>query len=448
MNKYLIEILKLRTSVTLPGFGALMIANSRTGKIVLNQLLKYDDKVLAKFISEKENIDLQEAQNRVSKFVKEIDAELAKGETYAIFKFGKLSKTENGSIVFEMDESMKKTQASPIISKTVKKEEVAKKEVSKPKVKQEEIPKNVYTPLAEPKVEKITKKIATKVEKVVKKPTAKIAKKEDVKAEEVIEKSTTKTSKIKSVVVDKPVSKITKVTEVVVKETSKKVIGATDRIDVNPIVTGSKDAKKVEKSTKKMTIKEELKQKKIADKQWQKTQLGDKKEKKKRRIWPWILLLLLLGLAIGAYMFQDKVKELLGIDVKTEHHDGETAEEHASHIDSKENVLDVNENEIIDSLASEVIEDTTEVIQGEVIEEIVAVVQTSVNGSYHIIGGAFGEQSNAESFALKTGGTLLGRFNGMYQVAVKSYDTRSEANSALLSISSEYNGAWVLKYTK
>ena len=70
MNKYLIEILKLRTSLTLPGFGALMIANSKTGKIVLNQLLKYDDKVLAKFIAEKENIDLQKRRIRCQSSLK------------------------------------------------------------------------------------------------------------------------------------------------------------------------------------------------------------------------------------------------------------------------------------------------------------------------------------------------------------------------------------------
>ena len=158
MNKYLIEILKLRTSVTLPGFGALMIANSRTGKIVLNQLLKYDDKVLAKFIAEKENIELQEAQNMVSKFVKEIDLDLSKGETYDIFQFGKLSKTENGSILFEMDDSMKKEQATAIVSTpkpVVKVEEP--KEDSKTKDKpvaenKKEEPKAEVKPVDKPKV--------------------------------------------------------------------------------------------------------------------------------------------------------------------------------------------------------------------------------------------------------------------------------------------------------
>ena len=76
MNKYLIEILKIRTSVILPGLGGFMIANSKTGQIIINKHLKFDDGILAKFIAQKESIDKVEAKNMVSKFVREIEAEL------------------------------------------------------------------------------------------------------------------------------------------------------------------------------------------------------------------------------------------------------------------------------------------------------------------------------------------------------------------------------------
>ncbi len=62
MNKYLIELIKLQTSVILPGFGSLMIGNSKTGKIVFNPLLKFNDGALAKYIAQKEGIDQQNAQ--------------------------------------------------------------------------------------------------------------------------------------------------------------------------------------------------------------------------------------------------------------------------------------------------------------------------------------------------------------------------------------------------
>jgi len=440
MNKYLIEILKLRTSVTLPGFGALMIANSRTGKIVLNQLLKYDDKVLAKFIVEKENIDIQEAQNMVSKFIKEIDLDLSKGETYDIFNFGKLSKTENGSIVFEMDESMKKEQAvtpivplpkaekksveknetlttkvetKPVIKKEtpapkVEKKKVEKKEVVTPIVKEKEIPNNVYTPPLKPKTE------------TAKKPV-------DVKENKVVE-----STKV--------------VTKTVVKKTSDKK--EKDVAKVIPIVGENVDSKVITVKTEavSLTKKEKIKQEKEANKKWQDTKLGNDDDTKKRKIWPWILLLLLIGLGITIFLYQDKVKAMLGMTHEVEQVDTVNVEE------------PVVEKVIEDVVATEAVVDTltdeeyteAELVdenENEIIETIPA-VQSSINGSYHIVGGAFAEQANADAFALKVGGVVIGRFNGIYQVAIKSFDTKREANSAFSSISSEYDGAWLFKYPK
>ena len=86
MNKYLIELLKIQNTVILPGLGALMIANSKSGKVVFNPLLKFNDGALAKFISEKDGVDVQNAQNQVAKFVREVEAELAKGNSFDIFQ--------------------------------------------------------------------------------------------------------------------------------------------------------------------------------------------------------------------------------------------------------------------------------------------------------------------------------------------------------------------------
>ncbi|MDA7804158.1 hypothetical protein N8987_06245, partial [Crocinitomix sp.] len=92
MNKYLIEILKIQNSVILPGLGALMAPSQKTGKVVFNQHLKFNDGSLARFIVEKEGIDLQEAQNKVAKFIREIEAELGEGNSYDMFEFGKFIK--------------------------------------------------------------------------------------------------------------------------------------------------------------------------------------------------------------------------------------------------------------------------------------------------------------------------------------------------------------------
>jgi nucleoid DNA-binding protein len=394
MNKYLIEILKLRTSVTLPGFGALMIANSKTGKIVLNQLLKYDDKILAKFIAEKENIDVQEAQNMVSKFIKEIDLDISKGETYDIFQFGKISKTENGSILFEMDDAMRKEIISPVVSvPKVEKKKVVKKEVVKPIEKEKEIPKNVYTLPAEPKVEKLDE-IKTVEVKVVK-----------VETEKPVIKTT---SKATQTVEDK---------EVTIKS------GAN-------ILDGKVEPKQDKKA---IPIIKDLDQ-------------DDKK--KKRKVWPWVFLLLLIGLGIITFIFQDKLKAELGLSTE------------AVEVDIVSSEQEINNNEqVVEEVSVDIdtlnYEDTTEIEladESEFIEEENVIEeepeQTSILGSYHIIGGAFGEASNATLFAEKIGGTVIGRFSGMYQVSIKSYETRAEVNLAFPDMKLEYSGAWIFKYPK
>ena len=70
MNKYLIEILKIQSSIILPGLGALMVPSQKSGTIVFNQHLKFNDGGFARYIAEKEGIDVQEAQNRVAKFIR------------------------------------------------------------------------------------------------------------------------------------------------------------------------------------------------------------------------------------------------------------------------------------------------------------------------------------------------------------------------------------------
>ena len=60
--------------------------------IAFNPHLKFNDGVLAKVIAEKEGTDEQAAQNQVAKFVREIEAELGKGNSYDMFAFGNFFK--------------------------------------------------------------------------------------------------------------------------------------------------------------------------------------------------------------------------------------------------------------------------------------------------------------------------------------------------------------------
>ena len=211
---------------------------------------------------------------------------------------------------------------------------------------------------------------------------------------------------------------------------------------ITPLTTSKTVETKPE--PKALSAKEKAKQEKEANKKWQQTQLGNDDKKKKRKVWPWILLLLLIALGVGAFMFQDKLKDMLGMSSDVEHVD-EVIVEDVIPVEVIEEIVEIDTTTADTMNVEEVI---PEEIVEEVVEEPVVDIQSSSSGSYHIVGGAFGEEANADAFATKTGGTVIGRFNGMYQVAVKSYDTREEVNSAFGSVSSDYSGAWIFKYPK
>ena len=114
MNKYFIQLFKEESTVIIPEFGALTKTSEKTGEIMFMPYLKFDDGKLAKYISETDGIEEQDAVNMIAKFVREISAELDKGGSYDIFGFGSFFKNAEGEIDFKaevneaiMDESLK-----------------------------------------------------------------------------------------------------------------------------------------------------------------------------------------------------------------------------------------------------------------------------------------------------------------------------------------------------
>lgn len=100
MDKYLLEILKEVNTIIIPGLGALTITNNKTGEVMFMPYLKHDDGNLAKFIAEKEGIDLNDAKNIIAKYVREIESKLNVGDTYDMFRFGSFSKNADGDVEF------------------------------------------------------------------------------------------------------------------------------------------------------------------------------------------------------------------------------------------------------------------------------------------------------------------------------------------------------------
>ena len=100
MDKYLIEFLKLNSTLILPGLGALTLTDEASGELMFMPYLKHDDGRLAKFISTSEGIDEQRAQVMVAQYVRDIENRLNSEGFYTIYQFGSFSKQADGDIAF------------------------------------------------------------------------------------------------------------------------------------------------------------------------------------------------------------------------------------------------------------------------------------------------------------------------------------------------------------
>jgi hypothetical protein len=104
MNNYLLLLLKELKTIIIPGLGALTLTNEATNDLLFMPFLKYDDGTLSKYIAEKEGMEVNDAKNLIAKFVREVLAELDKGEQYDMYQFGSFSK-ENNEIIFKQWEN-------------------------------------------------------------------------------------------------------------------------------------------------------------------------------------------------------------------------------------------------------------------------------------------------------------------------------------------------------
>jgi nucleoid DNA-binding protein len=129
MNNYLLQLLRDLKTIIIPGLGALTITNEATNELLFMPFLKYDDGTLSKYIAEKEGMEVNDAKNLIAKFVREILAELDKGEQYDMYQFGSFLK-ENNEIVFKQWE----TKAPVLLDEQVVAEETNETTVPSPEV--------------------------------------------------------------------------------------------------------------------------------------------------------------------------------------------------------------------------------------------------------------------------------------------------------------------------
>lgn len=504
MIKYIIEIIKLQSSVILPGFGSLMMGNSKSGTIVFNALLKFNDGGLAKFISEKEGINQQDAQNQVAKFIREIEAELAKGNSFAMFEFGKFDKNKAGEIVFTQEGTLvvEDGNTKKEIPKKVEKE-IAKKESPKEEPKKvqpapakketlKEEPKKVEPtpakkeePIDAKKVEPVAAKVEPKKEEKIeiKKPEVKVEEKKAETIESKQGKNSFNPGDDKTKEVEKSIAKPEVKTPEISKniplaEASKKEPAAQDKNKfvppvVDKIVSAIDDKKVPEKVAASYNKEEKKAEENVADKKQsvkekfrkdkpQKVKNQVPKDKKKKSKLPLIIILIILigGGGTAGFLFQDEIKHFLFAGVGN---DSDSTHNETHQKDSLQHSNVVIEEPIVEDtvVAEPIIEEpiVEEVVKPEKEKPVVnkpvkekPVVNTSSpGGTYHIIGNSFSSKSNADNYASTMSGkgyaaTVLGKFDGLYLVSIKSYGSREDAKAGLSSVQSDAASAWVFKY--
>ncbi|WP_051568665.1 SPOR domain-containing protein [Crocinitomix catalasitica] len=500
MNKYLIDILKAQGSVIIPGLGSLMVPSQKSGKVVFNPHLKFNDGSLAKYIAEKEEIELQDAQNKMAKHVREIEAELGKGNDYAVFELGVFTKNTAGDIVFTMDKDVAiLTDDAP--KSTEKKVDKVKSKTDKKSV---EKPKEIVSKAAD-----IVKDSAVKSKDVADKTAKSVSDKVSDTVEELKKAKAEAKDKIDAIV-----DKVEDKKDAIVEDVKKSKETIFDKLKNTPETVDSKKDKVVEsikdkveeskvskQSLNKYVPNENLKEdaKKFSAKansivKETEATLGVKpkdskkvekekvviveKEKKKRAAWPWILLLFLIGLGVAGYFYKGEIMNFVGMgdhnvalsdstnthlndsiqdanlitseDLENANMDSSDSTQAIMNEDGTEATTDEGLNE--DDNSADAIEEEAPV-EEPVVESKPVVQQSSGSGNFHLIGNSFEEKGNADRFLadMKSKGhpaRIIGQFDGLYLVSLNSFPSSSAAYQGKSSVSNDAPSAWVFKWPK
>ena len=405
MNKYLQLLLQLENTVIIPSFGAIVLANEKTGDLIFNEYLKFNDGKLVDFIVEKSNMDEQEALNFIAKYVREINAQLDKGESYDMFGFGSFTKNKDRKIVFVSWDKMKDVGPAGVQNIVEEEEEQSQEkhtEDNRPVIEEEK----VNTPVEEEK------------------------------------ESTTEEQKEEK--------KVNSYVPPIEEETKKEEAQQTE--SVSPIINEPKKE-----------VKDDTEEEEIED-----TPIQPIPRKKKKRWGLIVILLLIVGVGAIAALNLEKIESYISNDDKTANLEKVDIEQQKADIADSISRLEANQKAIEDSLAMisalndslDTQSDTTQItespieteidntINEEDIEEAPQVNTSSTSGDYKMISGNFSSLENAEKQVaeLRAKGfnaEIIGQFGGLHRVSMNSYSSFQEAVDAIPSAKEEIPGAYV-----
>jgi nucleoid DNA-binding protein len=422
MDKYLVEILKAFNTIIIPGLGALNLTNPTTGECLFMPYLKYDDGKLSQYISETEGMSDNDAKNLIAKYVREIEAKLNSGESYDMYHFGSFIKNSSGDIEFNSwkNETNKENSTS---EKTVEIEESPTETVIiEAAVITEIVPEELTTDSIPEEVEKIE-------EQQINAESNTDSAIETV--EVIVDKNNNSEQEDKIPVEEPTVLENSSVTEYTIEPETSNYSEAdqwADDLDVPPLNA------KIERPKKPIIEKV-------------------KKDKKRRKPVFYLLLVvgvLLVGGTLTYGLFYNSLEKFLPFMAK------ETTVQEKNNSSSNNSEIEKSTPEEDSKMTEEESLNQEKQIEPEknvepIVEQVNPEPAVTNSNSYHIIGGAFIEKSNADRYQNRlvsegNQSTIIGQFDNLYIVSIASYSSLEEANNELLKARSISSRAWVFKW--
>ncbi len=459
MNKYLLEILKDNNTIIIPGLGALTITNKETREMMFMPYLKHDDGKLAGFIAEKDGVDETDAKNIVAKYIREIKAELDKGESFSMFQLGTFSKKDDGEIHFDnwTNTSVEEEPSTPVAAPLM--EEAAAPE--EPVI--EEAPEMVTETVSEPAdakhQDKGTESDFTEHVKPAPEPAA-------VEPEPIIEPEPTidpqpvvpkEPAPIEETKLETP-EPISEIDDFIPEKTTLEHSALLD--DIAPTSAVALDPE-IESG--------------IEDNEEENGEAEEEEEKKKAGVGFWVTLIVVaLGIiAGGAYVgrnynelkqhipfladkdeddkkksLKDEISNVIKEDKYSKPEDGSENIEESSN--GEEGFSEEGQSEEIDEGSNETMEAETpepETQTPEVKTPEPVNISSSSGGPFKVIAGAFSSVDNANRLAAeyKAKGMNSEVFlkGTLHAVSIQSYPTSEAANADLSKLKTMAPGAWI-----
>ncbi len=507
MDKYLLEILKQTNTIIIPGLGALTITNEDTGEIMFMPYLKHEDGNLAEYIAKNEGWEENDAKNLIAKYVRDIKAKLEKGEEYSMYQFGTFV-MQNGDIEFvnwnnetskiheimessevevnetEVIDSRNQPNAGDTLEVQEKQQEMLDKVEAVENSVQDDIEsdnsqKEEQANLTDPSIGIDSRNLPNNgdSEEVQNQAQEMLDKVEEIEVDQQIEnqseaspstndkteESTEEINIVPLIPVFEAIEEENDLDNDSVSNTEEEIISKdSEEITIAPVE--NQHARTPDEEETVLILNSEVPDNDVAVEEKVYYQEVIIVEKKRRGAGFWLLLVLLfLLIGGGTYVAlnYDQVKSyfIAKNDTSTVKDDQSSEED----LQNNETIIDPNADTTVDttSMVENMEETNNDVAEMPIVEESVKTTNIKPNiesvnkpdagTPYHVIGGAFMVKSNADNYAQKLANdgnpsVIVGRFDSLYLVSIKSFPTSDAAKSNLGDLQSVSTNAWVFKW--